>query len=158
MMSFLEGSTSKSTIDNFKQSMLVKQNVDLKARFLFMPKLRTFNTFKNFVTTQTYLLKPITFIQKQLLAKIRLSSITIRIETGRFERPKLPVEARLCPCCKDQKSVENEEHFIFHCFQYNNLREIWIEKITKPDNFKNLPIHENFKIIFDQSENIKITA
>ena len=122
--------------------MLVKQNVDLKDRCLLMPKLRTFNTFKEFGTTPTYLLKPISFVQKQFLAKIRLSSLAIRIESGRFERPILPAEARLCPSCKDNMSVENEEHFIFYCQKYNHLREIWLQKILKPANFLNLAIHE----------------
>ena len=49
MLAFLEGSNTKNVIDNFKQSIIVKQNVEIKAKCLLMPKLRTFNTFKDLV-------------------------------------------------------------------------------------------------------------
>ena len=153
-----EGTNQKYITDNLKQSMLVKQNVELKAKCSRMPKLRTFNTFKEFGTTPAYIQMPISFVQKMFLAKIRLSALPIRIESGRFERPKLLVQDRLCPCCKDGQSIETEEHFIFDCAKYNNLRKTWLSKITKPESFSNLNIGEKLKVIFDQAENVKATA
>ena len=101
---------------------------------------------------------PLSFVQKMFLAKIRLSALPIRIETGRYERPKLLAHQRLCPSCKDGQSIENEEHFIFSCVKYNNLREIWLNKLVKPDNFSTLGASEKLKTIFDQAPNVKITA
>jgi hypothetical protein len=46
------------------------------------------------------------------ITKIRLSNHRLRIETGRYERPYLPREDRLCIC---KKSVEDEAHFLFQC-------------------------------------------
>ena len=41
---------------------------------------------------------------------------------------------------------------------YNNLREIWIDKLVKPENLSTLGAPEKFKAIFDQAQNVKITA
>ena len=153
-----ERSNQKYIIDNLKQSMLIKQSVELQAKCQQMPKLRTFCSFKDFGTTPAYLLMPISFVQKKFLAKIRVSALHIRIETGRYERPKLMAHERLCPCCKDNQSIENEEHFIFYCKKYSFLRQIWLSKLQKPEIFSTLEICEKFKIIFNQSANIKITA
>ena len=160
MLAFFErqGSDQKYIIENMKQSMLVKQNVELKLKCEAKPKLRTFNTFKDFGTTPPYLLMPISFVQKKFLAKIRLSALPIRIETGRYERPKLLIQQRLCPSCKDGQSIENEEHFIFSCSKYNILREIWLNKLKKETNFFTQNISEKFRTIFDKAENVKITA
>ena len=131
MLAFFErGGDQKLNIDNLRQSMLVKQNVDLKTKCEEKPKLRTFNTFKNFGITPPYLLMPLSFVQKKFIAKIRLSALAIRIETGRYERPKLIVQHRLCPSCKDGQSVENEEHFVFECIKYNSLRGMWFDKLV----------------------------
>ena len=56
------------------------------------------------------------------------------------------------------KLIENEEHFIFYCKQYSFLRQKWLLKLQKPDNFSILETCEKFKIISNQAANIKITA
>ena len=108
-----EGVNQPIVIENMKKSMWVKQVVDLKTKCSVKPKLRTFNTFMQFGTTHSYLLLPMSFVQKMFLAKTRLAALSIRLETGRYERPSLPEQERLCPSCKNGHSVENEEHFIF---------------------------------------------
>ena len=65
---------------------------------------------------------------------------------------------RLFPCCKDDISIENEEHFIFQCKTYSFLRTLWLSRLQKPENFSALAVSEKFKIIFNQAENIKLTA
>ena len=155
---FGHGSYVPSTITKLKESMQLKQNVELRVRCREKPKLRTFITFKDFGPTPMYLLKPLSFVQKKFIAQLRLSALPIRIETGRYERPKLDVHERLCPSCNDGRSIENEEHFIFYCSQYSELREIWIDQLQKNDDFFNLETSEKFKIIFDKPENIKCSA
>ena len=98
------------------------------------------------------------FVQKMFLAKTRLAALSIRLETGRYERPSLPEQERLCPSCKNGHSVENEEHFLFFCGSYHVLRQQWIQKIRKPVNFEDLILSEKLKIIFNESENVKCTA
>ena len=56
MLAFFErGGDQKYNIDNLRQSMVVKQNVDLKIKCEEKPKLRTFISFKNFGITPTLL-------------------------------------------------------------------------------------------------------
>ena len=57
--------------------------------------------------------------------------------------------------CNDCHSIENEEHLIFYCPKYSELRTIWIDQLKKSDEFSNLETSEKFKIIFDKPENIK---
>ena len=104
MTAFFErGVDIKYIVDNLKQSMLVKQNVDLKVKCEDKPKLRTFISFKNFGITPPYLLMPISFVQKKFIAKLRLSTLAFLAQN------------RLCLSCENGFSVENEEHFIFSC-------------------------------------------
>ena len=46
------------------------------------------------------------------LSKFRTSSCNLEIERGRYTRPKLNVDQRLCMSCN---VVEDEEHIVFHC-------------------------------------------
>ena len=155
---FGQGSCVESTIQKLRESMWVKQNVDSRINCLEKPKLRTFVTFKDFGSTPPYILKPLSFVQRKFIAKIRLSALPIRIETGRYERPKLEIHERLCPSCNDGHSIENEDHFIFQCTKYSEIRQIWIDKLKKNEDFLNLDPSEKFKTVFDQPENIEITA
>ena len=155
---FGQGSCIPSTITKLKESMQLKQNVELRMKCNEKPKLRTFVTFKDFGPTPMYLLKPISFVQKKFIAQLRLSALPIRIETGRFERPRLAVLERLCPSCDDGQSIENEEHFIFYCSKYSDLRQKWIDQLQKSDKFSDLETSEKFRIIFDKPENIKSSA
>ena len=101
---------------------------------------------------------PLSFVQKMFLAKTRLAALPIRLETGRYERPRLLEQERLCPSCKNSESIENEEHFIFFCEKYHFLRQEWLTKLNKPESFCELNLSEKFKIIFNESENVKVTA
>ena len=155
---FGQGSCVESTIRKLRESMWVKQHVESRINCLEKPKLRTFVTFKDFGSTPPYILKPLSFLQRKFIAKIRLSALPLRIETGRYERPRLEIHERLCPSCNDAESIESEEHFIFKCVKYSEIRQIWIDKLLKNEDFVNLDPSEKFKVIFDQPENIKLTA
>ena len=77
---------------------------------------------------------------------------------GRYERPKLPEHARFCQACSDGISVENEEHYIFYCKIYHEIRQIWLGKVMVPENFHQLPLPEKFKLVFEVPQNVKVTA
>ena len=113
--------------EKLKESMEIKQKFDLKARCQNKPKLRTFITFKDFGTTPNYILMPLSFIQRKFMAQLRLSSLPLRLETGRYERPRLPEQARLCKVCSDGISVESESHSIFFCTSYCDIRCGWLD-------------------------------
>ncbi|KAA6424585.1 MAG: hypothetical protein FRX49_05794 [Trebouxia sp. A1-2] len=56
------------------------------------------------------------------LIKFRLGSHWLRIETDRWLPVKPPKDQRICRHC-DMNAVEDEQHFLFHCPLYNNIRE-----------------------------------
>ena len=141
-----------------KESQAIKQKFDLKTRCLDKPKLRTFVTFKDFDSKPSYLTIPMSFICRKYLALIRLSNLAIRIETGRFERPRIEENFRLCQVCLDGVSIENENHVIFKCTSYNNIRMSWLSKIKTPENFCDLAISEKLKVVLNWPENVKLTS
>jgi hypothetical protein len=64
-----------------------------------------------------------------MLAKFRLSSHNLHIETGRHHKPKTPIELRTCMC--DNTQVEDEIHLLLNCPFYNNIRCKFFNNIFK---------------------------
>ena len=64
----------KSVIEKLQNSMLIAQQSDIKIQCENKPKLRTFIKFKDFSNTPSYLTKPLSFIQRKFLAKLRLDN------------------------------------------------------------------------------------
>ena len=93
------------------------------------PKLRTFKIFKVEYKLENYLtqLKDLRYIKA--LARFRISSHNLRIETGRYERESLPcgkivklhASKRTCKVCNTNK-VEDEFHFLIECKTYSHER------------------------------------
>ena len=154
----------KQTIAQLKLKFSELQQSELKAECLTKPKLRTFNTFKDFSCLPSYVSKPLTFIQRKFISKTRTGCLSIRIELGRFSRPPLPENERICLACKvDHNSrptpaIENEYHFIFVCNRYNEIRSSWIPKLDLPSNFDNLQECEKLQIVLNVQHNVKLTA
>ena len=83
-------------------------------------KLRTNKLFKFDINYENYLYLPPHL--RVSLTRLRVSAHQLRIETGRYHRPKLlPVEERLCQMC-NLSAVEDELHFVFQCPRYNDIR------------------------------------
>ena len=116
-------------IDQLKRSMNIKQNVDLKRQCLEKPKLRNYVHIKDFNLPSPYLTIPMPFVCRKYLALTRLSNLQIRIETARFERPKIDANFRFCQVGCGGLFVEDEYHILFICNMYNHLRFSWLSKI-----------------------------
>ena len=115
--------------------------------------------FKDFHTTPSYISKPLSFVQRKFLAKLRLGCLEIRIETGRYARPRLPEEARICQICQNQgQTPEDEVHFLFNCETYESERSAWLSSLVKPENFSILPTSEKLKTVLNCDQNVKKTA
>ena len=128
-------------------------------------KLRTFNKFKLFGNTPAYVTKPMSFYQRKLFAKLRLGSLELRIETGRYARPRLEINERICLLCSENKrknneepEIENETHFLFYCDKLKILRDKFFSTIIKPDNFELLSEGERLSVVLNMHENCKPTA
>lgn len=86
-------------------------------------KLRLYRLLKSEITWQpeAYLNCKATRIERRVLSQLRCGNLPLEIETGRYSRPKIPVENRLCKLCNKQ-CVENEVHFLIGCDFYSDLR------------------------------------
>ena len=92
--------------------------------------------------SKSYLSKPLSFMQRKTLAKCRLGCIPIRLETGRYVKPRLLENERTCELCMRDNifEIENETHVIFHCSSYKGIRKNDFDKLdyvlNEGDNFK----------------------
>ena len=72
--------------------------------------MRTSAKFKQTAETEKYLTEPnLSWKQKRVISKFRLSDHKLQIETGRYCRPRLPPERRTCNACSSN-AVEDEPH------------------------------------------------
>ena len=94
-------------------------------------KMRTYNLFKKEFTFENYLNK--SFNLRLPFTKLRISTHDLHIETGRYNKPSLPPDQRICQNC-NLNAIENEKHFIINCPKYDILRKELFEKITTTSN------------------------
>ena len=100
--------------------------------------------------------KPLSFLERRIVSKLRLGILPLCIETGRYLRPIVPEHQRTCYCNSGQ--VESEYYVLFQCQMYRHLREAWLNKLVKPDNFDNTTPQEKLKTVLNRPENVKHTA
>ena len=145
----------KATIEMLKSSLLKKDQLKLK-NDCAMPKLRTFNQIVDFSSTKAYLMKPLSFPQRKAMAKTRLGVLPIRLETGRYERPKVAAEHRLCQQC-NLDVVEDESHFLLSCPSSTFLRDNLFSNITN-ESFDSLTCIDKIKYLLNSPDIVKHTA
>jgi hypothetical protein len=73
---------------------------------------------KDFILQDYLSLKLLVNITREL-TKLRLSSHNLLIEKGRYFRPKIKRENRLCSQCNQ---IEDEQHFLIHCTKFAIVR------------------------------------
>ena len=120
----------KQTILQLKEKFIERQKIQLKGECESKDKLRTFITFKDFDSLPCHVSKPLSFVRRKFISKIRTGCLPIRIELGRFSRPRLPEVDRICLTCINNvdpnivqtPQIENEFHFIFKCNRYESIR------------------------------------
>ena len=100
----------ETDISQLKASMSIKQNVDLKQECLDKPKLRNYVQINEFKCKISYLTIPKPFICRKHLAT--LSNLPIRIETARYERPKIDPNLRFCLLGCEGFCLEDEYHIL----------------------------------------------
>ena len=112
-------------------------------------KLRTYKLYKSEYKAENYVCMNLSKNVRSKLAKLRSSTLPLRIETGRFER--LAVSDRLCKFCDViPASVETEYHFLFECSKYNNERAVLFNHVFKLyPNFLTLEMSEKWEIVMN---------
>jgi hypothetical protein len=87
------------------------------------PKLRTYKKFKiNFREEFNFsVIKDYRYVIA--LIRFRISSHNLRIETGRYTRPKVKVDQRVCIYCNSNET-EDELHFLIRCSLFSKERDL----------------------------------
>ena len=97
------------------------------------PVLRTYRLFKNNHCTESYLSQVKNDKYRICLTKFRVCSHRLRIEVGRHQRPKLPLEQRICTFC-NKNEIDDDVHRVKHCQFHNEERRILLNEIQRHFN------------------------
>ena len=100
-------------------------------------KLRTYLKIKANFGFEKYLSILHNFQYRQVLSKFRISNHKLRIETGRYSRPLIELEDRVCNHCFSD-DIETEEHFLITCNFYNYSRKPLLDAMKYFINDSNL--------------------
>ena len=93
----------------------------------------------------SYLIKMQNRKFRNALAKLRLSSHSLNIETGRHRN--IDRSNRKCSAC-NLNDIEDEFHFTLICSAYENLRKQYIDKYfyTRPSVYKFITLINSVKL------------
>ena len=81
------------------------------------------------------------------IARFRISSHNLKIETGRHNIPKTPIEERKCDKCNNGE-VENEVHCLLICSSNTSARTELLNKVRSLiNNFDSLSNTEKFIVL-----------
>ena len=94
-------------------------------------KLRLYRHFKKSFKLEGYLTNIKNHLHRKAFCQFRINAHSLMCETGRY--CNIPYEQRLCRLCEMNK-VESEQHFIFECSYYSDLRNQLLNQLTKDRN------------------------
>ena len=77
--------------------------------------------------------------------------MSLHIETGRYVRPRLPAEERLCKICNSGE-IEDEKHFLLKCQKYNFERHLLIYKLPNPNTFFTLTDKDKLDLLLNNTD------
>ena len=92
--------------------------------------LRTYELYKKEFQFEPYLLEVHNIDLRKAIARFRLSSHSLRIETDRYLKPKPDVQKRICIYC-DKGEVDDEIHLITSCTFHDKYRTILLDYVSK---------------------------
>ena len=108
------------------------------------PKLRSYKLFKTTYCLEPYLSLNLTKKTYSNIARFRLSSHKLKIESGRHEIPKLPLEERKCDKCRSGE-IEDELHCLLICSKHIIPRtELLIKAVNCINDFSDLDLTHQF--------------
>ena len=113
------------------------------------PILRTYTLFKTIHSSELYLSLNMDTAYKKCIARFRVSSHRLGIETGRHKKPPVPVDSRVCPYCPGS-ILDDELHLITEC-HYHHSERTKLFNIAKTHNtgFNNCTKEEKFVLTLD---------
>ena len=94
-------------------------------------KMRTYLKFKKELRYEEYLDYNPDFRIRRNITKLRISAHKLEIEAGRYKmknKKKIPAQERVCHTCK---VMEDEQHLILNCTEFDSLRKKMLDKLTE---------------------------
>ena len=163
---FLDITTDPKPLCKILQSSLLLKDISMFTNECKQSaKLRTYNMLFSpvvpHIRTVAYSRMCLPFIVRKRLAQIRLGVLPIKIETDRYLN--IPSEQRFCtqPKCKLDNDnllyVENEQHFMIQCHQYDDFRLDLYSKISIPE-FSNFSDYDKFIYLLTCKDVAKIVG
>ena len=121
-------------------------------------KLRTYILYKNVLSRDFYVKNILNRQHRKNLANFRSGCLPLAIETGRYTRPKTPLEQRFCIYCKNI-CIEDEKHFLLNCDFYSDLRFVLMKKASDINHdFIDLDLQEQFVFIMTNDQMQPVVA
>ena len=118
-------------------------------------KLRTYAKIKTDYKLEKYLTVDLSQNMMREIARLRTSTHKLAIETGRYQRPVVPSNERLCKIC-NMGQVEDEIHFVTKCTAYSKHREVLLSEMNLT-NYNRSP-EEKFIKIMKTSKDTEVIA
>ena len=118
------------------------------------PKLTFYNYCKHKFGRETYLDTTKGFSRRYNTTKIRISAHDLEIESGRYN--KTSREMRICNWCKISMRtdvIEDENHLLFECDLYSNLRSKLISRLNNTPKIDSTNIFDtNYTLEIDHQK------
>ena len=140
-----------------QDSLTLKDSSRLHAESIKSAKLRTYVHVSGDSGAKTYLRKPLSYIQRKYMAKLRLGILQLRIESGCYERPHLKACYRICKQCM-LGEVENEEHFMLKCPKHSFRRNLLFTGIKNLDSFNCMNNLDKVKFLLNDPDIVKSSS
>jgi hypothetical protein len=109
-------------------------------------KLRTYRSIKSALRQEEYVRWVMPPEHRRCYARIRSGSLQLRIESGRWN--KEPEKDRVCKVCLTGK-VENESHFLLHCYAYDRLRDLMFRQVKDNTGYDLESMKDNNEWLLD---------
>ena len=135
-LSRLDKSFSISTVESYNTKMKTDYFTILEKNLQNSGKLQFYQNFRKGHDAENYLEMILSFDQRRQLTKFRLSSHKLVIETGRYSKPKTPVQQKLCVLC-NRNEIETEKHLFLKCSLYSKLRTDFFHIVDSQIHFVN---------------------
>ena len=147
LMTYLKSNNYCKTFSDrqcIKQSLINMYRKHWKTTIVTESKMRTYIKFKTTFHHENYLNILTSDLQKSL-TRFRISAHNLAIERGRYSRPPVPPELRICPNCVS--GIQDEYHFLLECSEYHEAREQLLSKIIQVCPNFNMLSREN-KLVY----------
>ena len=146
---------TEDSIIEFISTLTNKYKEFWKKKIESSTKLDFFRKFKHDFKAEEYLdLTPV-INAKRDYAKFRTSNHKLAVEILRYKRPVIPREQRFCEFC-NRDEVEDENHIIFSCKTYKDIRETLFQKIRSLLNINPKFKDDSTEILFNTSNRFAI--